>query len=174
MSLRVTFAGVATVAAVVVLGGSPVPAATARGTAVSQQDTAYLRAAHQGNLAEIAAGKVAQAKGVSDAVRSIGATLVADHTELDAAVREAARRLDVTLPTRATQRDRAMLERVSALSGPAFDRAWVTAMIAGHRAALRLGKKELQEGSSTTAKEVAQSGAPVIRKHLNELLNAQK
>ncbi|MFI6793936.1 DUF4142 domain-containing protein [Nonomuraea sp. NPDC050383] len=174
MSLRVTFAGVATVAAVVVLGGSPVPAATGRGTAVLQQDTMFLREAHQGNLTEVAIGKLAEAKGASDAVRSIGATLMADHAKLDMAVREAARRLDVALPTRPAQKQRALLERMSTLSGTAFDRAWLTAMVADHREDVKKFKTEIREGSSAVVKEVAKSGLPVIRKHLNELLSAQK
>ncbi|NUW31816.1 DUF4142 domain-containing protein [Nonomuraea sp. SMC257] len=178
MSLRVAFAGAAAVAAMALLGGPPVSALggpPVSGQAeVSKQDRKFLRLAHQGNLAEIAAGRVARVKGADDAVRSIGAVLVTDHTRLDEAVKEVADRLDVTLPDRAARKDRMMLRHISRMHGRAFDRAWLTAMIAGHRQALRLGEQELRDGSSPAVKELAQAAAPVIRKHLDELLQAEK
>ena len=172
MSLRVTFTGVAAVAMVVLMSWSP---ASARAEVkVSEQDEQFLRQAHQGNLAEIAAGKVAQAKGTAEDVHSIGATLVTDHTKLDAAVKQTASSLQVSLPSKPTSQDQAMLERVAALSGSAFDRAWVAAMIKGHRAALELGKQELRAGTSPEVKALAESSAPVIQRHLSLLLAAQK
>ncbi|NUW42054.1 DUF4142 domain-containing protein [Nonomuraea rhodomycinica] len=178
MSLRVAFAGAATVAAMALLGGPPVSALggpPVSGQAeVSKQDRKFLRLAHQGNLAEIIAGEVARVKGADDAVRSIAAELVTDHTRLDKAVKDAADRLDVSLPDRPAKKDRAAHRRISRLHGHAFDRAWLAAMIAGHRQALQLGEQELRDGSSPAVKELAQAAAPVIRKHLDQLLQAQK
>ncbi|MEV0201002.1 DUF4142 domain-containing protein [Nonomuraea sp. NPDC050691] len=170
MSLRVAFAGATAVAAMVLLGGAPVSAQVE----VSKQDKRFLRLAHQGNLTEIAAGKVARIKGADATVRSIGAVLVTDHTRLDEAVKEVAGRLDVRLPAQPSKKERAALRHVSRLSGRAFDRAWLTAMIEGHRQAIRLGEQELRDGSSPAVKELARASAPVIRKHLDELLQAQK
>ncbi|MBN6051735.1 DUF4142 domain-containing protein, partial [Nonomuraea sp. RK-328] len=178
MSLRVAFAGAAAVAAMALLGGPPVSALggppVSGQVEISKQDKRFLRLAHRGNLAEIAAGKVARIKGADAAVRSIGAILVTDHTRLDKAVKEIAERLDVALPDRAARKDRVMLRHISRLHGHRFDRAWLAAMIEGHRQAIRLGEQELRDGSSPAVKELARAAAPVIRKHLDELLQAQK
>lgn len=141
---------------------------------VSDQDSRFLATAHQGNLAEIAAGTAAQEKGRTGVVRSIGALLVTDHTRLDTAVRDTARELGVRLPAQPTPEQRAEQARLAALTGPAFDRAWVAAMIQGHRAALAAGEQELRSGSAPQAKQVAESAAPVIRGHLERLLQAQR
>ncbi|GAA2878724.1 hypothetical protein GCM10010517_40820 [Streptosporangium fragile] len=172
MFLRVVFVGAAAVAAVVLMGGPPVSAKVE--VEVSEQDRQFLRQAHRGNLTEIAAGKVAQAKGEAEVVRSIGAILVTDHTRLDAALKQTARRLRVSLPSQPAPQEKAVLERVAALSGSAFDQAWIAAMIEGHRMALKLGEQELQAGTSPEVKELATSSAPVIQGHLDQLLKAQE
>jgi len=170
MSLRVPLAAVATVIVMILMGALP---ASARAE-VAEQDRQFLRKAHQGNLAEIVAGQAAQDKGKADVVRSIGARLVADHTKLDTALKKTARRLQVSLPLQPSARQKAEHEKLAALSGSAFDRAWITAMIEGHHMALKLGKQELEKGSSPEAKEIAESSAPVIQGHLNRLLEARQ
>jgi putative membrane protein len=154
-----------------VLGGLVL--ATAPAVAQSDQDANWLRAAHQGNLAEIAAGNTAREKGASQEVRSIGALLVADHTALDANVRNTARRLGVSLPESPPPEQRAELTRVAAMSGAAFDRAWVEAMIKSHRAALANGEQQMRSGSAPEARQIAASSAPVIQRHIDRLLRAR-
>jgi putative membrane protein len=149
------------------------PAASAQGT-VSAQDRTFLVQAHQSNLAEIAAGRLAQTKGTADVVRSIGALLIKDHTDLDAALKPTAAKLGVSLPSQPAPDQQAEQQRLTALSGTAFDRAWVEAMIRGHRAALAAGQEELRSGTAPEAKEAARSSAPVIQHHLDELLRAQQ
>ncbi len=140
---------------------------------VSEQDSQFLRQAHQGNLAEIALGKIAQEKGEAAVVRSIGARLIADHTKLDAAVKETAQRLQVSLPAEPSAQHMAAAAKLAALSGSAFDQAWVAAMIEGHRMALKMGQQELQAGTAPAAKQAAKSSAPIIQGHLDMLLAAQ-
>lgn len=161
-------------AAGAVIAFSAMGMAPAMAQPVSEQDRTFLITAHQGNLAEIAAGRTAQEKGQAGVVRSIGALLVTDHTRLDAAVQDTARKLGVSLPAQPTPEQQAMQARLAALSGPAFDRAWVAAMIEGHRMALAAGEQELRSGGSPQVKQLAESAAPVIQGHLERLLQAQR
>lgn len=160
---RATLALVATTAA---LG-------LAAGTAAAQpnaQDQAWLVAAHQSNLAEIAAGQAALAKATTEDVRMHGQMLIDDHTALDAALTPVAQQLGVTLPAEPTPEQQAALAEVSAQSGEAFDRAWVESQIAGHRATLAAGEQELAQGSEQTVKDLASAAAPVVQRHLDGLL----
>ncbi|SEG27421.1 protein of unknown function [Thermomonospora echinospora] len=152
--------------------GAMSPAAARPG--VPAQDRGFLIAAHQGNLTEIMAGKAAQQKAQASVVRAIGQRFVTDHTRLDTAVQDAARKLGVSLPMRPTQKQQAEYDRVNALSGSAFDRAWLEFMIREHRTAIAAGEQELRAGVTPEAKQVATSSAPVIQGHLQELLQAQK
>src|SRR4051794_13200305 len=86
--------GIASIALVV--GGAGVGSVHA---APSSQDIQWLVAAHQSNLAEIAAGTSAQSRATTDEVRRLGAMFVTMHTQLDTDLTAAAAQLGVQLPT---------------------------------------------------------------------------
>ena len=148
--------------------------ATAAHAAPSDQDAAYLKAAHQSNLAEIAGGRIAQQKGTSQQVKDLGARFVADHTKLDASLRQTASALNVDLPSKPNTQQQAVAAKYQAASGSAFDALFVSTQMDAHMAAMNLGQKELSAGSDAQAKKVAQSAAPVIASHHSALEDAAR
>ncbi len=160
------------VAVVLGLAGMLLVPATGAQAAPSDQDAAYLRAAHQSNLAEIAGGRLAQQKGQSQQVKDLGARFVADHTRLDAAVRRTADQLGVDLPGAPNDRQQAVAQRYQQTSGRDFDALFVSTQMDAHMAAMALGQKEIAQGSDATAKKTAQDAAPVIASHHELLDNA--
>ena len=160
---------VAAVAGVATLLLIPATAATA---APSDQDTAYLQAAHQSNLAEIASGNLAQEKGQSQQVKDLGARWVEDHPRLDTAVRDTAEALGVDLPDAPNAEQRALARRYEAASGSEFDALWIPTQMDSHMKSMRLGETEIAEGSDAQAKKVAQDAAPVIASHHDLLRDA--
>jgi putative membrane protein len=147
---------------------------TAAQAAPSDQDAAYLKAAHQSNLAEIAGGKIAQQKGDSEAVKDLGARFVADHTKLDSAVRQTASNLGVDLPSAPNAEQQALAARYQAASGDDFDALFVSTQMDAHMKAMALGRTEIADGSDAAAKKVAQNAAPVIMSHHEALDSAAK
>ncbi|WP_067178622.1 DUF4142 domain-containing protein [Microtetraspora niveoalba] len=146
---------------------SPSPTASA-----SEQDRKFLIKAHQGNLAEIRAGRLAQEKAHSSQVRELGARLIKDHTKLDTKVRQVAKEVGVQLPREPSKHQQSQLKEVSKLSGPNFDHAWVQTQLAAHRQTLTLINKELSSSKSEPVKKVAQEAKPVIQEHLTLLRKA--
>lgn len=146
--------------------------ATAAQAAPSDQDAAYLKAAHQSNLAEIAGGRIAQQKGQSRQVKDLGARFVADHTRLDAAVRQTASALDVDLPSAPNAEQQAIAARYRAASGDDFDALFVSTQMDAHMKAMNLGRTEIAQGGDAQAKKVAQDAAPVIASHHGALEEA--
>ena len=140
--------------------------------APSAQDKAFLVAAHQSNLSEIAAGQAAQQKATTSVVREHGQLFIRDHTRLDAGLQQKAKALGVTLPGAPSAAQRASLAAVVAKSGSAFDTAWLNQQLASHRASLAVGNTELAQGSDPTAKGVASTSAPVVKSHLAMLEQA--
>jgi putative membrane protein len=140
--------------------------------APSGQDRAFLVAAHQSNLTEIQAGKAALDKATSDVVRQHGQLFIRDHTRLDADLKAAASKLGVDLPSQPNAKQRATLASVGAKSGSAFDSAWLTSQLAGHREAKAAGAKELASGSDAQVKALAKAAAPVVQMHLDMLEQA--
>ncbi|WP_315094119.1 DUF4142 domain-containing protein [uncultured Cellulomonas sp.] len=155
-----------------VTGIALLAAAPAAQAAPSAQDQAWMASAHQGNLAEIAAGQAAVAQASTDTVRQLGQMLITDHTTLDASLTAAATQLGVTLPTTPTPQQQADLSAVTATSGAAFDSAWIALQIAAHRATLAAGETELASGSEQQVKDLAAAAAPVVQHHLDEALAA--
>jgi putative membrane protein len=145
------------------VGGSSA-SAPASGKA-STQDSTYLAQAHQGNLAEIAAGQLAQQKAHNQAVKDLGARFVADHTQLDQSLQQVATALGVTLPTAPNAEQQALAQQYSSASGDAFDKLFVTTQLTAHMKAMQAGTAELASGSDATVKKAAQDAAPVIANH---------
>ena len=157
--------------AVVGLFLAPSAAASA---APNDQDAAYLRAAHQSNLAEIASGKLAQQKADSQQVKDIGARWVKDHTTLDRAVRQTAEALDVDLPSAPNAEQRALAARYEATSGRQFDSLYISTQMDSHMKTMRLGETELANGSDAQVKKAARNAAPVIAAHHDVLQDAAR
>ena len=113
---------------------------TAALAAPSDQDTTYMKAAHQSNLAEIAGGKIAQQKGESQQVKDLGERFVTDHTKLDQALRQTAEDLGVDLPGAPNAAQQALAKRYQAASGDDFDALFVATQMDAQMAAMRLGQ----------------------------------
>jgi putative membrane protein len=155
--------------AVTAVGAAGASTSTA---APNAQDRAFLVAAHQSNLTEIAAGRAAQQKATTDVVRQHGQIFIRDHTRLDASLRQVAQQLNVDLPDQPNAQQRATLASVSAKSGAAFDQAWLASQVASHRASKALGQRELANGSDAAVLNLARTAAPVIQMHLSMLEEA--
>jgi putative membrane protein len=141
-------------------------------TAPSAQDRTWMVAAHQSNLTEIAAGKAAQQKATTSVVKEHGQLFIRDHTRLDASLQALATSKGVTLPSTPNAQQQATLASVSAKSGSAFDSAWLTSQLAGHRQAKAAGQTELTNGSDADVVAAAKAAAPVVQSHLTMLEQA--
>ncbi|MEV0389131.1 DUF4142 domain-containing protein [Nonomuraea sp. NPDC050643] len=139
----------------------------------SEQDKAWLAAIHQGNLAEVQAGRLARNKGVTKQIKAVGEMLVKDHTKLDTKVTQTATQLGVTLPTSPTAGQRTELLRLENATGQDFDQDFLGGMIKAHKEAIAATKKEISTGSSPAVVALAKTAAPSLQEHLSALRRAQ-
>lgn len=167
MALRTLGVAAALVAA---LGAGPAVAgaADAPAAAPSAQDVAYLQAAHQSNLLEIATGQQAQQKGRSQQVKDLGARFAADHTRLDQSLQQTASSLGV--PLAPADAARQATERLDKVPAGQYDRVWIPVQQAAHTAAMANGQREISNGSEAAVKQDATAAAPVLEEH-HVLLN---
>ena len=139
-------------------------AAPAR-AAVSTQDAQFLDLAHQANLAEINAGQLAQIHSQSQAVQSIGQTLITDHGMLDGAIQRTAFGLNVALPNAPNAQQQATAAKLQQADGRTFDELFITSQLAGHAAVIAAIKTEQAKGSDQAVIAAATSAAPVVAMH---------
>lgn len=133
----------------------------------SMTDSAFLRAAHQGSLTEIAAGQDARKNATTDCVKRVAAVLVREHTELDADTGVLADKLGVDLPLAPTVEQQQTLAGLMAKAGTsAYDTAWLKALSAAHQATLDRIDKQLARGENTEVTTAAKATRPIVAGHL--------
>jgi putative membrane protein len=141
---------------------------TSSGKTSMAGDSHFAREAAQGGMAEVKLGQLAQDKGSSDAVKSFGKRMVDDHSKANDKLKDVASKENMTLPTDVSAKDKATYERLSKLSGAAFDRAYAKDMVKDHQTDVAAFQKEANGGKSDSLKSFASETLPTLQDHLKE------
>ena len=129
-------------------------------------DQTFVTKAAAGGIAEVELGKLAQEKGTSDQVKSFAQRMVTDHSKANDELKTLAQNKNITLPTDIDPHDKALRDRLSKLSGPAFDHAYMQAMLTDHRKVVNEFRHESQIGKDPDIKAFASKTLPTIEEHL--------
>jgi putative membrane protein len=129
-------------------------------------DRDFLDAALQSGLAEVAAGRLAAARGTAPQVRQFGQQMVDRHGAINQQLASLAQSNGMTPPTGPSPAGREMLARLQGLRGAAFDHAYLLGQIDAHKQALALYENEAAQGVDPDVTALAAQTAPVIRDHL--------
>ena len=89
------------------------------------QDRLFVHLAHTGGLAEVAAGRSAEKRASSAAVRDFARRMVQDHTKANEQLVPLAKAANIPLPDAPDPDHRAQQAELDKLSGAAFDRAYM-------------------------------------------------
>jgi putative membrane protein len=135
-------------------------------------DAGFLRAVHQADMAEIAAGGIAQARGVSPRVRSLGAEFVRDHTAIDHRLTVVARAAGVELPDTPSAAQLALTKKYQSVPAAAFDRLYLRTQLVAHTEAMAAGDAELAAGEDSRVKDLVAFAAPLVKAHHDALTAA--
>ena len=152
------------------------PAPASKTTAAKQQgsDQKFVMEAAKGGMAEVELGKLAQDKGQSEQVKSFGKRMVDDHGKANDELQTLARNKSITLPSDLDPRDKALKDRLSKLSGPSFDRAYMNAMLQDHRKDVSAFKMEANAGKDPDVKAFASKTLPTLEDHLKLAQQTEK
>ncbi len=168
----------AMLAGIVVLGLAAAPMVAAQETTRPQKapqradnksvmgDQAWVTKVAQGGMAEVELGKLATEKAASDEVKKFGQRMVDDHSKANDELKTLAQNKKFTLPTDIDAKHKAERDRFSKLSGAAFDRAYMQAMVAGHREVENLFRMESTSGKDPDVKAWAAKTLPTVEEHL--------
>jgi hypothetical protein len=95
-----------------------------------------------------------------------GEKMVVDHTALGDKMKAVAGEIGVTPPSMTTPSDMALKAKLELLSGDAFDKAYISAMVKDHEEDLKDFQQEVADASSPAVKTAARQGETVIAHHL--------
>ncbi|HVX75167.1 MAG TPA: DUF4142 domain-containing protein [Bradyrhizobium sp.] len=138
-----------------------IPAASARDTA----SAAFLKKAIEGNYAEVSMGQLAQKNGQRDDVKTFGQTLATDHGAANQKAIDAAKSMNVNPPTGPSAKQRAEYDKMSKITGAAFDKMFASHMVADHTKDIAEYKRESK--MKNAAGEYASGQIPTLEKHLD-------
>ena len=140
------------------------------GAAMAQQpdkdSQKFIKAAIEGNIAEIDVGKLAQKKGKNPAVKQYGAMLVKDHGAAKTKAEAAAKTVQVKPPTGSSVAEKATYLKLKVLSGDAFDKSFAASMVSDHQNDIKEYQEEAQKSDAVGS--YAKEALPTLQKHLQE------
>ncbi|MGO4570749.1 DUF4142 domain-containing protein [Microvirga sp. 2TAF3] len=136
---------------------------------------AFLKKAIEGNLAEVSVGQLAQQKGNTDGVKNFGRMLETDHSAANQKAMSVASSMGVTPPTEPSKEQKETYQKLSKLSGAAFDREFIKDMVADHKKDVAEYEREAKRQNDPVAGYASET-LPALQKHLQtaESLSAAK
>ncbi len=134
----------------------------------AMMDKTFARKAAAGGMAEVKLGQLAQRNGSNEAVKEFGRRMESDHSKAGDQLKDVASRNNITLPTDLDRKDQATYDRLSKLSGAAFDRAYARDMVADHQNDITEFKKEARTGRNPDVKGFASQTLPTLEDHLKQ------
>jgi predicted outer membrane protein len=147
-------------------GGTAAAGGESKGS-VSKADEKIIKDMAQANISEIEAGKIAQSKSQNDQVKSFAQQMIDDHSKALSELQTLAQQKGVTLPTEPDAKHKAMATKLQALSGDAFDKAYMAqAGVADHKKVHSMLMSDEKRAKDPDVKAAATKMAPVVEQHL--------
>jgi putative membrane protein len=130
------------------------------------KDKMFVRKASEGGMAEVQIGQLAVQKASNNDIKQFAQKMVDDHTALNESMKPIADNLGVSTPRKLNKMDQAEYDRLNALSGDEFDKAYLTAMVQDHRKDLHEFRQEEADATDPQLKEAVTKGEGLIQEHL--------
>ncbi len=128
-------------------------------------DSKFAMEAASGGMTEVALGKMATEKGTSQAVKDFGQKMVDDHGKANDELKTIASSKNMTLPSAPNAKDQAIIDKMSKMSGAAFDKAYVHDMVMDHKNDVMAFTKESNTGMDSDIKGFAAKCLPTLKEH---------
>jgi len=157
-----------------IVGVALAVAATATAGAQSAADQAFVTKLAGVAMAAVGLGTLAKDKAESREVKAFGQRMIDDHTKAGDELKGVAQRKNFAWPAALPPDAVALKEKLSKLSGPAFDRAYIDEMVKGHTEVLSVVQKEAQSGSDPDVKAWATKATSSVQAHLTHAQNQQR
>ena len=125
-------------------------------------------------MAEVELGTLAKDKASSREVKAFGQRMIDDHTKAGNELKGIAQRKNFAWPAALPPDAVTLKDKLSKLSGAAFDRAYIDEMVKGHTEVLAVVQKEAQSGSDPDVKAWATKASSSVQAHLTHAQDQQR
>jgi putative membrane protein len=128
-------------------------------------DKKFAMEAAMGGMAEVKKGQLAVEKASNPDVKAFGQKMVDDHTKANEELKEVASKESIDLPTSLDAKQQAMVDKLSKLSGAAFDKAYMKDMVKDHDTDVKEFQRVAQNGTDTAIRDFAAKTLPTLQEH---------
>src|SRR5262249_7171407 len=135
---------------------------------VSLADKKFVEKAAKGGMAEVELRQLATPKASSDDVKKFGHRMVDDHSKANEELKQVAGAKGIDLPKSLNAKEQATKDRLSKLSGDAFDRAYMQDMVKDHIKDVAEFQHESKSGKDSDIRNFASQTLPTLQEHLNQ------
>jgi putative membrane protein len=129
-------------------------------------DSAFMREAAEGGMAEVELGRLANQNGESADVKQFGQRMVEDHGKANDELKSLAKQKNVDLPTQPNAKQKALHDKLSKMKGAQFDSAYMAAMVSDHQTDVAHFQRQAKSGKDPDVKAWAEKTLPTLQEHL--------
>ncbi|MFC4638894.1 DUF4142 domain-containing protein [Deinococcus hohokamensis] len=149
-------------------GGAGMPMTAGMSTAqmTNDSDVLFMEVATMSNLAEISTSRLALQRSSNAAVRAYAQRMITEHTKAQAELNQIAASKGVKLTDKPGADQRLQANKLSTLSGAAFDRMYKMVQVQGHQMTLDLIVMYRTIGRDQAALAYAAKMQPAVAMHL--------
>lgn len=149
--------------------------ATAQPTIKADDNTtSFLVKAANGGMAEVKLAQLAKDKSKDSAIVNFASMMIMDHGAANDKVKALAAERNVTLPAEPDADHQKKADELSKKSGKDFDKAYVDAMVKGHKETVDMFKTASGKVTDAPVKAFIDNTIPVIEHHLQSIQDIKK
>ena len=134
--------------------------------ATAHQDTKFLESANQGSVDEIDLAQLVLKKSSNDDVKAFAQRMITDHGKLLDDMKPYDNEAGLKIPEHPDASAEATKLKLDILTGAAFDKAYIKAMVADHHKDLEGFINEAKTTGYPAFHDAVEQGATVVREHL--------
>lgn len=136
-------------------------------TTLARSDQKLLKDLAQANMSEIEAARMAQTKSQNEQVKNFAQQMIDDHTKAMNDVKQVAQAKGVSLPTELDRTHKRQADRLAAMSGDAFDRAYLDrAGVADHKKTHDMLERATTRAKDPDVKALVARTLPIVNQHM--------
>jgi putative membrane protein len=133
---------------------------------LASSDSKFMHEAAIGGMTEVALGRLAADKASSADVKQFGQRMIDDHSKANDELKALAAQKGEVLPTELDASHKALQDRLSKLSGDAFDKAYMKEMVRDHTEDVAEFRKMSTSASDDDLKAWVGKTLPTLEEHL--------
>jgi putative membrane protein len=137
-----------------------------RGAFCAQADQGFVQEAASAGKMEVELGKYASQHAASPDVKKFGQRMVTDHSKANAELAQVAKRESIQLPGETNSKHAETVQRLTALKGAEFDRAYMQAMVEDHEEDVAKFRDVASSAESKQVQSFAKKTLPTLEQHL--------